>query len=546
MTTATRRSLALGAFATTALTALAANLPPGVARAQGGGFSVSGKRGPYVKQISHQQAVFQAASAPSTAGDAINLGRYQAARLRMPQTEAAVARLLGQIDGQWPYQKGPPLQVQILGLPYYNAYSLPDGSIVVALGLLDNAKSDDEVAFVLAHELGHVRLGHFQHQPAADIDARRAQMASSMGLLFSVAQQVPVGGAAGSAISAATEAGASNDLIHFMSNVMIEPSHTRDQEDQADCIGYDLSQSGGFAPDAASARVFDTIVADQTQRTQQVDNLNGQMHQQVSQAVGPSTASSLLSGDTTSILSTAGRFMLSAAANGSGNHSAPPQHRPPEERKKGIAQYSTDAYPEGAPLRDEQHSWLDGVRRTGEFVQGKAAVTAVNEAKLARADGRYGVAMAAIARARHTAFGSAPLVLNEAARLAADQGDHAAADRLFAQADASPDQTVDGYVDYVRMLFQRGENDRAMQVAQEGVQRFNNDQKPFIALMIGVARAQGRDDEVQGYLRTCQGYRNDGLARDCRLAAGQSADAPQQQQQAPHIPSSLPFSIPHF
>ena len=56
--------------------------------------------------------------------------------------------------------------MHILGVDYYNAYSLPDGSIVVAFGLLDQAQSDDEVAFVLAHELGHVRLGHFAAKAA--------------------------------------------------------------------------------------------------------------------------------------------------------------------------------------------------------------------------------------------------------------------------------------------------------------------------------------------------------------------------------------------
>ena len=169
----------------------------------------------------------------------------------------------------------------------------------------------------------------------------------------------------------------------------------------------------------------------------------------------------------------------------------------------------------------------------------------VGDAKLARANGRLFDVSRRGDRAGppHHASATSPLVLNEAARLAADQGDHAGSDRLFAQADASPDQTVDGYIDYARMLFLSQENDRALQVIQEGVQRFGDD-KPFIALRIGIARQAGRADDVQRYLHTCQGYRNDNLTRDCRLAAGQSADAPA--PSTPHIPSSLPFSMPHF
>ena len=48
---------------------------------------------------------------------------------------------------------------------------------------------------------------------------------------------------------------------------MVEPGHTRAQEDEADCIGYDLSQAASYSADSASARVFDTIQADQQKRT---------------------------------------------------------------------------------------------------------------------------------------------------------------------------------------------------------------------------------------------------------------------------------------
>jgi predicted Zn-dependent protease len=536
----TRRTLGLGAFATTALTAL----QPQIAFADSGGFSVSGRHGPFLSQVGQRRFDIRGggSGAMGLASDTVNLGRYQAARIRMPQTEAKIAELLAGLDGQWPYAKGGPLQVQILGVNYYNAYSLPDGSIVVAFGLLDGAKSDDEVAFVLAHELGHVRLNHFAHQP--NTQQNRAHLASSMATFLTVASALPIGGAPGAALSAANEAGATNDLIHFMANVMVEPSHTREQEDEADCIGYDLSQKASYSPDAATARVFDTIQADQVQREQAVDSLNKQFDTKLNQAVSPSTAQSLLSGGgRNGLIESAGLFALSMAASASGGHEQP-QHRPPEERKRGIAQYSTEAYPQGAPLRDEQHGWLDSVRASHEYQQGRIAVRSVAAAKLARANGRYGEADAALDSAAHTTFAYSPLVLNEAARLADDQGDQHAAGRFFMAANKSPDQTVDGYVDFVQMLYRHGQNDQANQVIQEGVARFNNDAKPFIALMIAVARQEGRDEQVESYLHTCQGYNNDNLLRDCRLAAGQSAEAPP--QQAPHIPSSLPFSLPHF
>ena len=41
-----------------------------------------------------------------------------------------------------------------------NAVALPGGKVVLFQGLLDQAKSPDEVAGVLAHEIGHVRERH--------------------------------------------------------------------------------------------------------------------------------------------------------------------------------------------------------------------------------------------------------------------------------------------------------------------------------------------------------------------------------------------------
>jgi hypothetical protein len=220
----------------------------------------------------------------------------------------------------------------------------------------------------------------------------------------------------------------------------------------------------------------------------------------------------------------------------------PPQHRPPAERKKGMAQYSADAYPEGAPLRDEQHVWLTSLRSAPEYVQAKLAVTAVSDAKRARSDGKYPIAQAAMQRALATKFAASPLVLNEAARLRDDMGDVPGAERYFEQANASADQTVDGYVDHVRMLYKAKQNDRAMAVAHAGVTRFGNDERQFISLEIAISKQAGNTAQMESYYQQCLTYQNPGLTKDCNLAAGKKADDTGGRPRTP----SLPFGIPHF
>ncbi len=527
---------------------MAAWAGPAGAQGDGGTFTVSGKKGPFIRQVAGRKLGWTPGQGGSLglASDAVNQGQYQQARLRMPQTEAAVRELIVRLQAQWPYPKGPPVQIFILGVDYYNAYSLPDNSIVVAFGLLDRARSDDEVAYVLGHELSHLLLGHFAAGAAAE--QKRRETESRLGQLFLVASVLGdaaghVGGSLGAATLAVRNAGASGDMLHFLVNVTAEPPHTRSQEDEADALGFDLSQGASFAAEDASASVFDTIQVDREQRRAAVDAMQSQLKSQLSEVVPRDVAQSFLGGGWSSstlkqdLLTGGARAMLRAA----GSRDPGSAHRPPIERKRGIAQYSVDAYPAGAPLREEQHAWLQRVRATTEFAQARIAVEAVQDAMKARSTGNYPEATAQIERASKTSFGGAPMVINEAARLREDMGDVAGADRLFARAEASPDQTVDGCVDHARMLYRAGQSDRALQVIETSTARFGNDEKPFLSLRIAIARQNGRKDEADRYLQRCVSYNDANLKHDCELAAGKKVEQ-QDKPSAPHI--SLPFGLP--
>ncbi|QHQ34469.1 M48 family metalloprotease [Algicella marina] len=58
----------------------------------------------------------------------------------------------------------PDLNVHVYEIPIINGLAAPDGRIFVTRGFLDKMKlgeiSEEEVASVIAHELGHVALGH--------------------------------------------------------------------------------------------------------------------------------------------------------------------------------------------------------------------------------------------------------------------------------------------------------------------------------------------------------------------------------------------------
>lgn len=57
-----------------------------------------------------------------------------------------------------------PYRFHVARDPSVNAYALPGGNVVLSSGLLLAARDADEVAGVLAHEIGHVEQGHSLHR----------------------------------------------------------------------------------------------------------------------------------------------------------------------------------------------------------------------------------------------------------------------------------------------------------------------------------------------------------------------------------------------
>lgn len=498
----------------------------------GGGFSVSGKKGPFLKQAAALNLTTGAGTGAMGLGAGASAkGEFRAARLRMPMTEAAVSQFIGKLDAQWPYARTQPVKVFILGLDNYGAESMPDGSIVIPLGLIDQAQTDDELAFVLGHELGHIRLNHFGRN--AQLQARSKQNAQMVDL-FVTGVSIAHGAATGGGLNldadlAARRGNAMNDAARLFLQTLVAPNWTRDEEDEADATGFDLSQADAYDSEGAAATVFDKLQADADRRAALSDSLAAGMQESMKSVFTASSVTSAafsggagLGGDIKQgLIMGAGRGVLTWMASGK-----PQAHRPPAQRKKGIADYSADAYPAGLPLRDEQHAWLDQVRASKEYVQAKVVVEAVRASVQARTENRPDEALAEIDKAMKTQFRTSALVANEAGRAWADKGDFTHAEQAFAIADASPDQTLEGYRDHTRMLVRAGQYARARLVADAGAVKFQDD-KPFLPALIVVSFNTNQHEVAITYLQRCVGYDDQALKNECGLAATNPSDARQ-------------------
>lgn len=122
-----------------------------------------------------------------------------------------------------------PWTFRILNVSEVNAISLPGGFIYVTRGMLSFLRSDDELAFVLAHEIGHVTQRHH-----VQLIERNFFFSIVVSLIFG---QNPT-------------AGQIANLARFFATT----GFTRELEFAADRLGVEYTHRAGF--DAAAGLVF--------------------------------------------------------------------------------------------------------------------------------------------------------------------------------------------------------------------------------------------------------------------------------------------------
>lgn len=141
--------------------------------------------------------------------------------------EAMTERLTSAADLQYD------LDVAVFDHKMVNAFAAPGGHIVMVRGLIDKATSPDEVAAVLAHEIGHVE--------ARDTTRNALRAAGSAGLLALVLGDF----AGGSAVVVVAE-------------YTLNASYTREAEAAADVFALEMLEASGTDA-GALATFFDSL-----------------------------------------------------------------------------------------------------------------------------------------------------------------------------------------------------------------------------------------------------------------------------------------------
>jgi predicted Zn-dependent protease len=167
----------------------------------------------------------------------IEVGKQSAAEaekklelLGEPTVDAYLNRLVQALVAHAPGAKYP-YHAKAVREKQVNAFALPGGPMYVNSGLLLAARSEAELAGVMAHELSHVALRHGTHQAS---EAYVAQ--TGLGILGSLLG----GGSSAEVLTAIGGVGLNAAFLKF----------SRDAESEADATGAAMMARAGYDPNA--------------------------------------------------------------------------------------------------------------------------------------------------------------------------------------------------------------------------------------------------------------------------------------------------------
>ena len=140
---------------------------------------------------------------------------------RQQALHAAFDRLMVGLDDGARYR----LELRACNEMGANAFALPGGAIVLTDALVDLAENDEQIAAVLAHEIGHVRYHH---------GLRRALQAAGVAALTSA-----LGGDASSIAG----------LAVTLPTVLLNGGYSRDFEEEADSYAFQRLTEVGLSPE---------------------------------------------------------------------------------------------------------------------------------------------------------------------------------------------------------------------------------------------------------------------------------------------------------
>ena len=428
--------------------------------------------------------------------------------MRVPALEAHIRDIETQLLAQIPDRPRPP-RVFLVPTTDFIAESGPTGGIFISLGTLRGLHSEDAMAFVVAHELGHIQLGHTATRGGAEdwshtlhilavgslrMASHSTLQASSLGDL----SQAPM-----RAVLFANGAGAVADNALF-------PGWNRTQEREADQYALALMVKAGYSP-AGADEVFDRLEAIDKAEDEQLARIQAAAARAQQQRPRAENLQDALSAAVTGMVTDVAHALTDWATQRSASHDAA------RERHARVAT-EIDQHHADADMVVHTASWSSAMAQP-DTASRLAAYAVMDQADDAYYSGRAGQAARLMSLIDASPIASEPRPVDLRAHLLAGAGRKDDARLMLINLVRQPDVIMDAYVQLIDLNLQQGHIPQAvaaMRIAR-GVLQDPQELFPTDLLVLRLANMQLEKSFV---LSRCYLVGDDVLSQQCKVAAG--------------------------
>ncbi len=419
--------------------------------------------------------------------------------------------------------------VRILAAPEFAALCTPDGTIVITIGLLEQIDSEDQLAFVLGHEVSHAI---YRHHGADWFKKSQYYAVVNGGAIDKTLTEGPL--ASNSTVkNLARGLDVARHLAKLSANVL-SPQFEKDQENAADALGFDLAVKAGYSTEGANgileklsqqeeeAKKAAAAAKASEKKKSGSDDDDGFLGKLSSIGdLGNLTSGGHLNGEVVADLAITA---FDSAVNSMAEDAT--THYPATEREKLLGEYQFREYRDtlpaaptslpwkGQPSTQPAHDMVEvmthyaDAETTAGYVADRrsTSLVAANNAMLQSVKSPTDNHAYTLFAASGYYDVSGKSALSEAALVRATQG---------------PEPSWEVYARLLNIYMQRHDYTKAQALMDQAVLRFDNS-PVLLPKRIEILHAQGRNAEAQALLPQCKDYDIDELYDLCKSSAGQA------------------------
>jgi len=287
----------------------------------------------------------------------------------------------------------PEFDMYLTSWRFYTPFTTLDGDLLVPIGFLQRAQSDDEVAFLLAHEISHLLLGHpmllaekTKQKKTLRVLRKKSGVAAAyssatMSLVSMTESEAGWTGTPGELTKLNRRIFQYYERLRDFTTEFVHPVWQSKQEDEADLLALELLLLAGFSPDGVDQALRNLQTAEES-FCESIKVFTNDFEGFVKGEFATHLSASLMTGNTDImgvVFQETSEFSKKKIAKLLVQQSLPKTHRPYEKRRKYIWKYverpAMEELLEEAEERDPSRKIIEAIQQSGEF---HALITSAN------------------------------------------------------------------------------------------------------------------------------------------------------------------------